>query len=630
MAVNTIRFSGLASGLDTESLVKSMMMSHQNKIDSQKKNETLISWKKDGWKDLNNKINTFYSQYVDKLRLQTTFGQSKVTVSNSNALDVDTTSSIPQGMHEISIKNIASGAYMKNKEMTGKVTVTEGTTLKDLGIESSTKIAVEKLDADGKPVGSGEPITIELTPDMNFEEVKKELQKKGISLSINTDTNTNTNKIEIGASGSGAASVNLTVINANTDSNGEFMGDSKLFEKLGFASSSITIKEGEKAESKDFRTTVIDKNTKLSLLGINSGRITVKGTDIVLAEVETIGQLETKIKEADKDLNVNFDVTNKRFFISSKETGAKAAIEISATPTDLLEKLGLSHDSSSTQSGDPSTLVGQNAKYTYNGMSFESESNMVTINGIKMTFKDKTSEPIQISAMKDPTAISDFVKEFVQEYNKLIDEINTKVGAKKSYSYAPLTDEQKKEMTEDDVKAWEAKVKAGMFSGDAQMRNISSTLRDILGSTVEGGDIKVLSQIGITTGSWKEQGKLVFDEKKFKEAMEKDSDGVINLFTAKGDTGDTENTKGTKGIATKLYDELSKLMKSSGNKSYGTFYNDKVLDEDLKETQKKIQDLQDKYVTLENSYYAKFTAMEKMMSQLNNQSSWLSSQLGGM
>ena len=81
MTSNTIRFTGLASGLNTESLVKAMLYSDQNKIDKQTKKQQLYAWKQEAWKDMNSKINSFNEKYVDKLRMQSTFIKTKVITS---------------------------------------------------------------------------------------------------------------------------------------------------------------------------------------------------------------------------------------------------------------------------------------------------------------------------------------------------------------------------------------------------------------------------------------------------------------------------------------------------------------------------------------------------------------------
>lgn len=607
MVSNKIRFSGLSSGIDTDNVVKAMLAPQQSKIDKQKQQETLLNWKKDAWKDMNYKLNTFFSKYVNKLRFESTFGKSIVSNSNTNALSVDTTSNIPAGTHKIEISQVATTAYMQNKGMSAVSHLTDSNTLKDLGITENTKIRIEKLNADGSVADVAQ---ITLKANDTLDDINEALQNEGTNLQLVVADN----KIKITSSGSGAERTTIKVVSNNTDPDGEFQGDSNLLSKLGF-SNSLAIKEGVTAESGDFST--ISKGTRLSLLGITSGIINVKSKPIDLSVIGTIGELETAIKAADSSLNVNFDVANKRFFISTKETGISAKIEISGA---YLEELGLLHQ------GAASTLQGVEAIYKYNDMQFASQSNIVTVNGIRMTLKEKTTTPITISATRDLQAVADTVKEFIEQYNALIEEIDSKVNAKKSYKYNPLTDEQKKDMKEADIKSWEDKIKQSLFSNDPQLKDVANMMREILGSAASGGAYKTLSDVGITTGNWKEGGKLYFDEEKFKTSLEKDSQGVIDLFTG----GQNSILATDKGIFTKLYEKMNSEMKSTKIRTYGSFYNDKPVDDSLKNISDKIYSLEQTYSRMEEMYYKKFTAMEKMLSQLNSQSNWLTAQLGGM
>src|SRR5690606_9679635 len=88
--------------------------------------------------------------------------------------------------------------------------------------------------------------------------------------------------------------------------------------------------------------------------------------------------------------------------------------------------------------------------------------------------------------------------------------------------FAPLTQEQRDEMSEDEIKRWEERARSGMLRSDQLLGSVLSNLRSALSKAVEGlpgGDLKHLSQIGITTGAWSEQGKLYIDEAKLKDAI---------------------------------------------------------------------------------------------------------------
>ena len=76
MAVNSIynqriRFSGLASGLDTESIIDDLMRIEQLKVDKLKQEKQLIEWRRDDYREIINLIRGFYDKYFDILYAET-------------------------------------------------------------------------------------------------------------------------------------------------------------------------------------------------------------------------------------------------------------------------------------------------------------------------------------------------------------------------------------------------------------------------------------------------------------------------------------------------------------------------------------------------------------------------------
>ncbi|MGL4738686.1 MAG: flagellar filament capping protein FliD, partial [Cellulosilyticaceae bacterium] len=294
--------------------------------------------------------------------------------------------------------------------------------------------------------------------------------------------------------------------------------------------------------------------------------------------------------------------------------------------------------------------MGNNAIVSYNGVEVESETNNISVNGFNFTINSIVNDAITVVSTQDNDAIVEVVKNFVDEYNKLIEDIHTKLGAPSSKGFDPLTAEQKKDMSESEIQAWEKKIKDSLFRRDPDLKNITDSMRQILGGVVEGGVFGSLSEIGISTGDWKENGKLHFDEEKFKKALDKDTDGVVQLLAGSGDPKAiyekenlgkkwedltdkdiiTKYEQRTKGIMDRLYDHIKDTTKSTKIRSAYSFYNDKALDTNISEAKKEVTKLQERMTRMEDMYYKKFTAMEKMMSQLNNQSNWLMSQVGGM
>lgn len=488
--MNGIRFTGLASGLDTEAIVTAMAQPYKNRVDVQKQQQTMLEWKKDAWKSINSKILNFHRNFISNSRLNGTFNKKEITTSHSDMVSINEGSTLSEGTHTLRIKQLAEGVRLETKEIKDKLDPEKGknTELSTLGITHDTKIQVS---------GSDEPITITAT--------------------------------------------------------------------------------------------------------------------------DTIANVEKKLKGAMKDANVSFDANAGAFFISSKQTGANQTLSLKVVEGDseALNKLGLEK---TTETGEVSITGGQDAEVIYNGVTVKSPSNQLSVNGlnIKLLSADENTK-INIVSTQDKEAIVKFAKDFVDEYNKLIDEINTLVGAESARNYKPLTDEQKEAMTEKEIETWEKKIKDSLLRKDPRLEEFTSSMRDILGSVVEGNEFKSLVGIGITTGSWQEKGKLHLDEDQLRKAIEQNADDVIGLFTSKSDTNESEN-----GIGTKMYEQMEKMFKSTTEKSKDFLFYDKMLDRELTDVKTQVSELEKKYTKMENMYYKQFTALEKMMSQMNAQTSWLS------
>lgn len=518
MRTTSIRFTGLASGLDTESLVENMILPYKNKVDSAQQSKTLMDWKKDAWRDMNSKLSGFYNNYVSKARLESTYNKRSISVSNTNAIEVRGNSTLPEGTHTINeIVQLAESAKL------------------------NTAIIKNK---DGK-----------------------------------------------------------------------------------IASKSTVLK--------DLKSSPISSPNDRAVLKVNDGDT---NACIAITEDMTIETLEKALKENLKNSNVSFDETAGAFFISSKKTGENQSISVEAYNYNLAEgeiketKLTPDRQNSSilytlglTTKEDTASVkgVGENAKFFYNGVLVESETNNISVNGFNFTIKGKPTEPITITSTFDTEAVVSYVKEFIEEYNKLIGDIQTKLDATSAKGYDPLTDEQKKAMSDYEIEQWETKIKESLFRKDSDLEKLLTDMRGVFGGEISGDSFKTLSQIGITTGAWNEKGKLYIDEDKLRAAVNNDAQGVIDLFSKNGKT--EEET----GYVDRLYDMLTKQTKSSEMRTAYSFYNDKLLTKKITAQEELIEKLQERMDSMEDMYYSRFTAMEKMMSQLNSQSDYLTSMLGG-
>lgn len=263
-----------------------------------------------------------------------------------------------------------------------------------------------------------------------------------------------------------------------------------------------------------------------------------------------------------------------------------------------------------------------------NGATMTSSSSTVSVNGlsIDLTGLTKAGEPITFSVASDTDAVYNTIKNFFTEYNSLMKEMNELYNADTAKGYEPLTSEQKKEMTDDDVKLWEDKIKASLLRGDSSLGSVRSAMRNTMMSQVTyNGKTYSLASFGICTSTDYTEGGLyhiygdaddsVYADKddKLKKALEEDPDAVVNVLS---------------DIFGKLRTTMSDKMAGSKVSSSMTFYSDIKMKDDIKNYEKQIKEWETKLADMEDSYYSKFTAMEIALAKLQSQQSSLSGLFG--
>lgn len=273
-------------------------------------------------------------------------------------------------------------------------------------------------------------------------------------------------------------------------------------------------------------------------------------------------------------------------------------------------------------------IAAQNAEFTYNkGLTIESKSNEYTINGLQLTFHQVTTGNARISVTTDVDESVDKIKAFVEKYNETIDKMNGSQTEERHRDFKPLTEEQREEMTEDQIKRWEEKAKSGILRGESTIRDGMLTLRSSMQQAVDtGGAYTLLSQIGIsTTADWMDGGKLEVDDEKLRKALSENPDDVFKLFS--------NSEKGeSRGLIDRFDDVLDSTRASIEKKAGKATHtlDNYQLGKQMKQLNERIIDFERRMEQVETRYWNQFTAMEKAISNLNQQSSYLFSQFGGM
>ena len=292
---------------------------------------------------------------------------------------------------------------------------------------------------------------------------------------------------------------------------------------------------------------------------------------------------------ADSGVNVFFDEKSQKFSITAKNTGVvgdtadKAAIQLEGTLfTSGMKIQGIDGkaDSIGALIKDIDNKViggstGQNAKLTYNGLEIERSSNTFTINGAKLTIKEKTDSAVTYSSTPDVDAVYDTIKKFVDSYNGLITNISEKTSEKKNKDYPPLTDAQREALSDDEIEKWDIQAKKGTLRRDSTLSSLLTKMRTSIYSSVSETSFGNLAKIGIsTTSNYLEGGKLEIDEEKLRAAIEEDPNGIYNLFMVdvkKTVDGKQVTDLEKSGIARRLRADLGAAMKDISDESWKNF-----------------------------------------------------------
>ena len=154
--------------------------------------------------------------------------------------------------------------------------------------------------------------------------------------------------------------------------------------------------------------------------------------------------------------------------------------------------------------------------------------------------------------------------------------------------------------------------RGAILQGDSTVRTLQSQLRGLLSNPVTGaGSLNTLSDIGV---SFQKDGTLALNQGKLNTALAGDLADVANLFTSSG------------GYATVLGAWASKTLASEGplnSRSDG-------LGQSIKQLGTQRAALENRLIGIEQRYRAQFTALDSLLSSMNQTSTFLSQQLANI
>ncbi len=649
-----VRMTGLASGLDTESLVKQLSDAYQTKVDNAKKKQTKAEWKKEAWASLNTKLMDFYKGALNTFKSAGTYNSKQVNGTLSG-VKVTANSKAVSGNHKIQVKSTANAQmWTGHKINKGTYTASSYTAITD----TSKKIS-ELYDKNGYSIqnalnGSsfmvrntedGSKVDVNINIDENttvddlLQDINTQLNGTGLKasmtqgrLTFTNETATETTDPATGtATYSGGHSLTITAANETSakalglayDASGKGM---TVKSKSEISGNEVNTVSGS-AFAYDKQVTAdtdITGGSKLIDLGIAQGTsIKVNGTEIVVDRTTTLDSLASAM--AKTGINASYDTNQGRFYLSSKNTGVENAFTVEADDA-TLAALGLD-----LADGEAGKIDASDASLVYNGVEYTQATNSFNINGLTMDVSSVGGEQA-FSVDTDVDGIYDKVKSFVKEYNTLISEMNKLYDASSSRGYEPLTSDEKDAMTDEDIKNWEDKIKGSLLRRDSTISTLLTSMRTTLNKSVEVTNSDgttsryALSSFGIVTSDYTEKGQLHI------QGNADDSD--FASLDDKLKAAISDNPEALMKTLTTLGDEIYKNFQSSmkrvvGVRSSLTFYNDLEMDDDIKSYKEDVTSLQEKLQDEQDKYYKQFSSMETALTKLQSQQTYISQLFGG-
>lgn len=365
--------------------------------------------------------------------------------------------------------------------------------------------------------------------------------------------------------------------------------------------------------------------------------LSVNGKEFSFDAATSLNTILTTINSSDAGVKISFSSTLNKFTVEATAAGADGKIELNDSTGNLSEAL-FGRDYTLTAGTDAIVVVSLDGGLSE--MTVERSSNAFTLDGVSITLNSKApgdvAEEIAITVESNADELVSAFKAFVEEYNSIIDKLNGHLKTKPDRDYAPLTEEQKEEMSENEIKLWETKAKEGLLYNDNDLHNLATEMKSALTSFV--GDVGLLSQYGIKFDAYLTGGKLTLNEEVFTQAVSENPDKLIACLTQKSTVNKAEDPKGyyaSSGVFQRMselidtyasgYQDKGILVKKAGIANTSTASNH-YLARQIQEYNDQITKLQRRLSMEETRYLKQFTALETSISNLNSQSSLFTNQ----
>lgn len=669
------------SGIDVDSMVKMGMLTKQNEYDRLYKKEVKYEWRKEAYADLYSNLNTFNQSTLSTYKLSSTTMPMGTSSADSKVATASANANASAMSHTVNVTELSSNAYLLTKDKIGRANTSTSASssiyLKDVlftadeqkdiqnkmkadGFDSSQAL-ISFTFADGTEADSTTS-TISFTYDEIFNsgqtlnDLSSKLNSAGANIKASYDStndafslyqkdggSANQIILSVAQDGSTASAngkklienLNLAAVKQTTDASGNITSS---LEDIAFnthtgtstiGGSDTTMETSVKMAATDKLSTLFKTNGSSS-----SAEFTVNGKTITIDDVTsaTVSDLIDKINNAGAGVTAALDATG-QLKLTSDDNTTKITLGVASSDTtdaaangrSLIN--GLSFDSNNKLAADTygQTASGTSGKVTIDGKEYSTDTGKVSVGGVTYTLTAKGSTTVTVT--NDTDKLVENVKKFVEDYNTMLDKLNSLYNEKQYSDYDVLTKSQENGMTADQISKWNEKAKSGLLYHDQTLGKIISNLREAIYTPVDSVDSQYNSMMAIGISSSTDRGHLQLDEDKLKTALANDPDCVYQIFASSGDvtTTDADGTTSTttdydkEGVMNRISDKLFSGLKeiksyagTSTETSDGSSLGTLILN--LQTKMSNFKTMMDSY---ESALYKKYDAMETAIQQLS-------------
>lgn len=344
---NTQRISGLASGMDTESIVNSLLVAEQAKLDKLFQQKEKAQWKYDAYTELNSSVsrlrNTYLSVLGDKSLMKSgAYNAYKVTMADNSAVKVTgTTSALPTSFKILSVTKAAAASKTEQADTlhtelkglsgrflraaaTGTIALGEGQT-----ISESTTIE-ELADQFGLSEGenlsfsiNGETFTFERTDTLgDMAQAVTESEKADAYMSFDYEEGA----VSFAGKTIGKDS-RLQLLNTSGATGAAFAPDK------GFGVGNADVKKESIISESDLAGITFKQMADLADLEMEGDAFTINGQTFSGLESKTVRQVMDEVNSALSDVTMSYEANEGTFVVRNNADGAspRAAIEVSGS-----------------------------------------------------------------------------------------------------------------------------------------------------------------------------------------------------------------------------------------------------------------------------------------------------------